>query len=498
MEYLIGIDIGTTNIKVILFDETGRQISAAQEKSPLQLLKNNGGIFDAEKVWNICAGLLKDLLDKCAFCGKGDVASKIAGLAVSGMGEAGVPMDAEGNSLYPVIAWFDARTESYPSWWDETFGEKRLFEITNLKSQHIFTVNKLLWLKEHEKECFSKIKRWDCMPDYIAYRLTGRSVMDYTIATRTMMLDVHQKCWSEEILNHCGISKDILPELVPSGSLIGRITKEAFHKCGLLPGTPVYAGGHDHICGALAAGVISPHVLLDSSGTCEEVLVSMDSIAATEMLSRKGFNAGFHVAQGRTYISGGIPASGASVDWFLREFPCPDTASAHVAPSIDGPLFLPHLRGGSSPQRDKSSMGAFVGLRAQHQWSDLMQAVYEGVAFELKLSAEQLLGTTPPSRMITIGGGSKNDIWLQIKADVMNTVIEVPEVQESTALGAALLAGIGVGIYRDADDAVAKTFRVGKRILPCAETQKIYQKKWPIYRRLYTALHEVNEMMDAQ
>ncbi|MCI9120526.1 MAG: hypothetical protein HFG00_03225 [Oscillibacter sp.] len=494
MRYLLGLDLGTTHVKALLFDETGRTAGEARAPSPLTLLEAGGGIFDAEALWQICCQLLQRLAGAHEACGTGGV----SGIAVTGMGEAGVPMDGDGRVLYPVIAWFDPRTEGCPDWWGRTFGSERLFEITNLKNRHIFTANKLLWLKEQEPAVFKRMKRWNCLPDFIACRLTGRSAMDYSIASRTMLLDVRTKAWSEEVLAHGGIPRDILPELVPPGTKIGEVTPAAAAQCGLKAGTPVFAGGHDHICGALAAGVVAPGVALDSSGTCEEVLVSVDSMQDTRSLSRAGFHAGFHVAPGKCYTAGGIPASGASVDWFKRTLFPASGGSGGSRPGANGLLFLPHLRGSSSPQRDQMSKGALAGIQPHHTWGDFMQAVYEGVAFELRLTMEALSGGSCPKRVVAIGGGTMDSRWLQIKADVLGVKIEVPAVRECTALGAALLAGIGAGVYKDAGEAVEKTFRLGKTAVPQQETKALYDRLYAVYRTLGNALYPVNQDLERQ
>lgn len=493
LRYLIGVDIGTTNIKALLFDETGRAAGEARTPSPVSLLDTGGGVYDADEIWSVCCHLIRSLGAGREVRGSGGIREEIAGIAITGMGEAGVPMDGDGRVLYPAVAWFDPRTEACPAWWEETFGGGRMFAITNLKNQHIFTVNKLLWLKEHEPGVFARMRRWNCMPDFIGYRLTGRSAMDYSIASRTMMLDTRARTWSDEILNHAGIPRDILPEAVPSGTRIGEVTAAAAELCGLKAGTPVFAGGHDHICGALAASVISPGTVLDSSGTCEEVLVSVDSLEDTLALGQAGFNTGFHAAPGRFYVSGGVPASGASVDWFKREF---EGASSGGVPGARGLLFLPHLRGSSSPQRDKLSKGAFLGIQSHHTRTDFMQAVYEGVAFELRLLADQLLGGKKPERVVSIGGGTMDARWLQIKADVLGVEIEVPSVQECTALGAALLAGVGAGIYKNAEEAVARTFRAGKTVVPRREANALYNQLYPSYRTLCETLYPINKALE--
>lgn len=485
LQYLIGVDVGTTNLKALAFDTSGVPRANASASTPTQPLPNGGAQYDTDELW----GLIASLLRKLAAALPGGTCS---GLAVTGMGEAGVPLDADGGALYPAIAWFDPRTAAISGEWARRAGAERLLHITGLRAQHIFTVNKLLWLRAHEPEVFSHMSHWHCLPDFIAYRLTGVSVMDRSIASRTMLLDQARGDWSDELLTLAGIPRRLLPAVADSGAPCGRVTREAAALTGLPEGLPVFTGGHDHICGALACGVFSPQVVLDSSGTCEEVLVPLGSFAEAAPLGCAGFNVGCHTAPGMFYAAGGIPASGASVDWYTRQFP----ASGGSVPGADGLLFLPHLRGGSSPARSPASKGAFVGLRASHSPDDLAQAVYEGVAFEMRRCMERLLNGAPPARVLSIGGGTKNARWLQIKADVLGVPIEVPAVQEASALGAALLAGVGAGVFRDVRDAVSKTYCVGTQVRPASDATAVYNRLYPLYETLEPVLHDLNAALE--
>lgn len=493
MQYLIGIDLGTTNIKALLFDHSGQQIAEARKPTPTVILPGGGAEYLPDIIWNTVSTLLRSIVNDGLNARGADLPQKIAGLAITGMGEAGVPLDADGSALYPAIAWFDPRTEPYIEWWRQTFGDDRMFAITNLLNQHIFTANKLLWLREHRPDVFEKTARWHCMPDFIAFRLTGCSAMDFSIASRTMLFDAHKRAWSPDLMQHAGIPISMLPPPVPSGTLVGGVTAQAADQTGLLPGTPVFAGGHDHICGALAGGIIEPNVVLDSSGTCEEVLVCLDRLDEIVPLGQAGFNVGYHTACGKFYASGGIPASGASVDWFAREFPCDQNATSE--PGAHGLLFLPHLRGSSSPERDPVSRGAFLGIRAEHTRADFQQAVYEGVAYELRMCAERLLGKRP-SRVVSIGGGTKNKAWLRVKSDLLGVPIEVPDVQEATALGAALLAGIGAGLYVDEADALRQTYRIGQRVEPDSSTRACYDAGFQAFKQLYPLLRPLNAQLE--
>ena len=493
MKYIIGIDIGTTNIKVIFFDDAGHIAAEMGTPSPTGIDGDGKTVYDPLKIWRTVCVLLKHNSNVITAEYGSQALQQICGIAVTGMGEAGVPLDAEGNELYPIIPWYDTRTLPYVDLWRESLGDDRLFAITGLKNQHIFTANKLRWLKDQEPEVFAKMRRWHCVPDYIGYKLTNCSAIDRSLASRTMLLNMSKGQWSESMLKAAGLSVDIMPPIVRSGTRIGELTSHASEQCGIPAGTPVFSGGHDHICGALADGIFGAGQVLDSSGTAEEVLVSTDLSEDIFRLGRKGFNVGYHVASNHYYIAGGIPASGASVDWFHREF-SPLEAGGSL-PGANGILFLPHLRGSSSPSRDQISRGAFLGVSAAASKSDFLQAVYEGICFEARHLMEQILENKAPKRIVSIGGGTKNKAWLQVKADVFGLPVEVPEIRESTAFGAALLAGIGAGLYHDEQDAFSRTYRVGLRVEPNLAAHSVYKNTYPIFRELYESLLPLNEKL---
>lgn len=493
MQYLIGIDAGTTNQKAILFNEQGTVICQAIRPSPLTAFPDGTAVYEADAVWGQICAILREIT---AQAGK-EVLPHIAGVAVTGMAEAGVPLSGKGDALYPFIAWYDPRTIPYAGWWKERFSPERITEITGLKVQHIFSVNKLMWLRDQEPAIFQRMNRWACMEDYIAWKLTGVLKMDYSIGSRTMMMDLQKKVWSRQIMEAAGLNPDLMPELVPSGTKVGSVTAEAAHCTGLLEGTPVFAGGHDHVCGALACGILRKDAVLDSSGTAEEILAASSDPVQVGKLGMEGYNVGHHVASGLYYMAGGIPASGASVDWFSRQFPSGDR-EALKKPGANGLLFLPHLRGSSSPTRNPASSGAFLGIRHYHTHADFSQAVYEGLCYEFRLALQQLTQGQQPEKIVAIGGGTKNRHWIQVKANVTGLPIEIPAIQESTALGAALLAGIGAGMYASAEDAAARVYRVGETVLPNLAFQMEYDRQFAVFSDLYDVLLPLNERLNCK
>ena len=479
MDYLIGIDMGTTNTKAICFDAEGRAV--ASQSAPTRTLDTDEGIrYRAADLWPNVARLLTALTAKLSETEGADAPKRIGGISVSGMGEAGIPLDAKGAPLCDVIPWFDSCTRAISASWEYTLGFETLERITELKPQHIFTANKLLYLKQKYPEILRHMVRWHCVPDYISFCLTGCSAMDYSLATRTMMMDQQKKCWSWEILMKMSLSSDVLPRLVPSGAKIGTVTEKAASETGLLQGTPVFAGGHDHICGAFAIGASTESVAMDSCGTSEEILLGTSRYDTVKKCGSLGFNVGAHAAADRYYIAGGMPASGLSIDWYRTRFHSGSYQGSVTG--ANGVLFYPYLRGSSSPARNPEIPAVFRNLCDTTTAEDCMQAVYEGLAYEARMILEQIKTEQALRKIIAIGGGARNHYWMQIKANVYNLPIELPSVSESTALGAAILAGIGCGMYEDAPDAHQHTYRVSETILPDAESSELYKVLYQLYQ----------------
>ncbi len=489
MQYLIGVDAGSTNTKVIIFDENGRETCSAQAHTPVRAEDGHYFLYD-EEYSALMLSLIKEAVHKLPGGAKpGD----IAGVAFTGMAESGFALDAHGRSVYPLTLWYDQCTRGMEKEFSDVIGTERLIGILGQLPQYNFSANKIVWLEGEYPEEYSRMKKWLCVPDYFAYRLTANMGMNYSTACRTQLFDINTSDWSDELLGYAGIERSMLPPVMPSHALVGRVTREASALCGLKEGTPVFAGGHDHICGAFAAGALEDGALADSSGTAEALVAAFTDRSDTVSAARKGFNVGTHVVPGLYYMLGSVPSSGRTVDWYKSTFPSPGGEGASRA-GANGIMFLPHLSGGSSPKREVFSRGAFACITASHTHADFMQSVYEGLCYELRKTAEAMVGT--PTCIVTMGGGSKNSVWMQTKANIFNMDITVPDDSECTAKGAALLAGLGAGLFSSPADAVKRTFRTGAVYSP-QPVSFDYEKGYESYKRLSEALREY-DMSEAQ
>ncbi len=491
---LVGIDMGSTSIKAVAYEPNGKAVARASMPSAIHYPQPGWAYYDPDELWSQAVQVLREVTAAV------DDPRRIRGLAVASVGEAGVPLDEHGEPTYHFIAWFDQRTLKQQSFFERTIGEDRCFEITGLSIAPIFSLNKLLWIKENQPEAWSRTRRWLHVADFIAYRLSGGQATDWSLASRTMAFDIRKREWNDEMLDVAGIDREIFAEAVPSGAAVGRVSAESARATGLPEGATVAAGGQDHVCGAFAAGVTKPGTVLDSLGTAEAIFVAVDQPLSDPNLGRQGYSQGAHVAAGHYYVYGGVYTSGASINWWkdiLREDHDAMIAEAAAAPAGSlGVGFLPHLRMGNPPHMDARSRGSFVGLTADVQRGTLTRAVFEGLAYEAKATLEPLLkfaSLVSTGDITMIGGGTRNELLTKIKASVFDARINLVDLEEATSLGAAILGGLGAGVYRDVAEALETVQSTARVVAPTRADVPIYETYYrDVFLKLYDALRDVN------
>ncbi|NMB47177.1 MAG: hypothetical protein GX998_12335 [Firmicutes bacterium] len=504
MGYLLGLDIGTTHLKAGIFTEQGEPVIVKLASTPVLNLGAGRAIYDPGQLWVKVSGLLREVTSQL------EPGTQILSVAIASMGEAGLLLDTDGEPLTPIIAWFDSRGKDVIDKWAHCFGVERTLSITGLIPDYIYSLMKLLWLNQHEPELVSGAHKWLCMMDYIIYKLTGEFATDYSIASRTMLFDITLRAWSPEIAEFANLDIELLPRAYPGGTVVGQVTEVASYSTGLEKGIPVCTGGHDHICGAFAVGVFEPGNALDSLGTAESLVAAYKDIPTLKPQVVKGFGIGCHVVRNAYYLLGSINASGLSVDWFKDEFGSMLQSSAakkgvsiyevlleearQSPPGTKGLMFVPHMRGAGPPNPDPHSRGAFVGIRDYHERKDFLRAILEGLSCEFALAlreSEDALGLAV-SKIQAIGGGTKNQLWMEIKAAMLDKPIEIPAVQESTLLGAALLGGLGAGVYRDAHEALSETYRVLHTYEPEQRLVRQYADIYEAYCQIMPLVREIS------
>jgi xylulokinase len=492
---LVGADVGTTNVKVVAFDASGQVVAHASTPTPTHYPRPGRAHYDPEELWQVFATTLRKVT------GQLNDTSRVASIAIASMGEAAVPLDAEGRPTHEIIAWFDGRAQPQAERLNRTFGRDHLFSVTGLSLQPIFGLCKLLWLKENEPEAFDRAASWLNVADYVAFRLSGVAATDYSLASRTLALDLSRLQWAEDLLREVDVPPELFAPLRQSGSSLGPVSPEAAEATGLPQNTQVAVGGHDHVCGALATGVTEPGTMLNSLGTAEAIFLPLERPLTDPEVGHQGYTQGAHVA-GEYYVFGGQYTSGASVEWFRgslgdkADYETLIAEAEKVPPGSLGVFFLPHLRLANPPYDDPRSRGAFVGLSTDVTRGVLFRAVLEGLAFDSRNSLQPLLTHSNVEKLraiYAIGGGTQNRLLMRIKATVLDRTVTVVGVDEATSLGAAILGGVGAGVYADFPSALKELRYDETPVEPVSDQVRLYNELFrQVYRQLYPSLRAVH------
>ena len=509
MPYLIGIDLGSTSLKAVVYDLAGKVAAKASrptERHNPYADHPDWAIWKPEQIWGGVCEALREAV------GKLDDPGEIRAVAVTGMGMDGVPIDAEGHWLYPFISWHCPRTAPQQQWWMEHVGPERQFGITGNPVWAINTALRLLWMREHEPAVLDKADKWLLIEDFVNFMLTGVKATDYSMASNTLLLDQRTRTYSDELLEVSGIDRGLLCDPQPSGTPIGEVHAKAAEATGLPKGTPVVLGGHDFLCGCLPVGAFKPGVVLDVAGTWEIVVAALEQPVLTEEVRKMGWWVDSHVARD-TWAAMGSAVAAEMLEWFRDQYGFEERQKAQAAggtdwghlmaaaagspPGANGVMFLPHMSGATIPAPDPSSMGAFVGLRNIVTKADMLRAVVEGLNYQflqILQGVEAGLGVQP-DQFVTVGGGAQNAFWMQNKADMVGKAFETPEIDEATPLGAAILAGIGVGLYQDEQDAFQQVYRPGRVYEPDAHLTARYAEGFETFQQIYPALKPLHQRL---
>jgi len=487
MGYLLGLDIGTTTIKAGLYDpQTGQLARLTSQPTPVEHPSPPLSQHDPDILWQAICRCLREISSD----------HSIDALAISSFAEAGLPLDSQGKPLYPIIAWYDPRTAPQAEWWQKQLSMEELYLITGQRLSPSFGVNKYLWIKEHHPQVIADMAKWASCSDYILFRLTGKLVTDYTQASRTMLFDQKSLSWSEKMLGLAGIRVDQLPLIQCGGTIAGAVTDKAAKETGLPSGLPCVLGGHDHLCASLTAGGIQPGIAIDSMGTSQSTLVVVDHFLSDLAVVQNGFVCYAHVIPNAYILKAGIHAAGGAIEWladllsgskdsdgeidFLK---LEKEATIGVAKTI-GPLWLPHFNGSGTPEVDWNSRAALLGVRMEHTRGDILRGLWESQAFWLKHNFEEIrrLSGQKIENVILLGGATRIKLLSRLKSSILNIPALLPTLSESAITGAALLAGIGVGVINNPQDAVNSLKMEMERIDPDPVLYEWYQ---PIYENLY-------------
>jgi sugar (pentulose or hexulose) kinase len=449
---LLALDIGTTHCKAGVFDLQGRTLYIAKRNTQTQQPKGYAITFDPAALWQNVSEVISEVTQAAQ--------SRVLAVGITSMAESGLIVDrATGEVRSPMLPWFDTSTQPQAERIAAADDALAYFQKTGVQMRFKCSPAKLLWLKEYHPDVFEGTSSpiWLGAADFIAYRLTGATAIDYSLAGRTGAFDINTKQWDAPWLERWDLDAALFPQAVPSGSPVGESLPE-WESIGIPAGTPVAISGHDHLCAAFGAGAVNTETIFDSMGTAEVLVGSFEERRLTEADFASGLSSGCHVTPGCMYWFGSMSTSGGSIEWirqlFNREAMSYDEFMGlltQAKPAPTGILFIPHLLGGGAPNSDSRMRGAWIGLKRQHSRADLAKAVLEGTAYETEImrrAGEAMTGQ--PIQMLTAaGGGTRNPVWMQVKADVCGCPIWVFEEPEAALVGAARAAAEGNGIPCD-------------------------------------------------
>ncbi|NLF02560.1 MAG: xylulokinase [Anaerolineales bacterium] len=491
MPYLMGIDTATSGVKALLIDAAGDVVGTANTELPLSTPRPLWSEQDPADWWSGAVNSIRTVL-----LDTGVASSEVVAVGLTGQMHGLTLLDAAGEVLRPAILWNDQRTGAQCDEIRARVGRQRLIEITGNDALTGFTAPKILWVREHEPEVYARAAHMLLPKDYVRYRLTGVYATDRAGAAGTLLVDIHTRDWSPEILAALDIPAEWLPPTHEGPQVTSYVSDEAARLTGLAAGTPVVGGGGDQAAQATGVGAVEPGIVALTLGTSGVVFAP----TAEPFVEPEGrLHAFCHALPGHWHLMGVMLSAAGSLRWYRDAF-APGMSyddllgpAAAVAPGCEGLLFLPYLTGERTPHPDPLARGAFVGLTVRHSMAHMTRAVLEGVAFGLRDSFELIkgagLGTIRQVRVS--GGGARSALWRQILADVFDAELVTVNTTEGAAYGAALLAGVGAGVWPDVKSACAATVRVTGSAEPQPGVVTRYAEVYPQYRRLYPALKDI-------
>ena len=497
MRYLIGIDVGTTGAKTILIDEQGNLIASSLIEYPLHTPKPKWAEQDPADWWHGTVESIKNVLAESKV--KPD---DVSGLGLSGQMHGLVLIDKNHDVLRPAILWCDVRTTEQCHYITEKVGKELLVKSTCNPALEGFTAPKVIWVRDNEPEIYEKAYKMLLPKDYVRFLLTGEIASEVSDAAGTILFDVRNRKWSQEVLDRLEISSDLMPPCYESIDVCGRITPKVAEMTGLKAGTPVVGGGADNACTAVGNGIVVTGKTSASIGTSGTMLTPMDTPEVDPDLRAHTF---CHCVPDKWYIMGVMLSAGGALRWFrdtladkeielagqrgVDPYQIIDEEAAQVDPGCEGLVFLPYLIGERTPHGDANAKGVFFGLTLRHKKEHLVRSVMEGVTYGMRDSLEIIKNLGLDVGQITAtGGGGKSAFWRQMQADIYGAEVVTINIAEGPAFGAAIMAGVGAGVYNSIEEATDEIVEVTSSVQPIEDNRKIYEEYYQTYRSLYPAL----------
>lgn len=490
--YYIGVDLGTSAVKLILMKKDGTVANTVSREYPIYFPQPGWSEQNPEDWYENTALGVRQLID-------GFDASKVAGISFGGQMHGLVILDENDEVIRPAILWNDGRTAKECDYLNNTIGREKLADYTANIAFAGFTAPKLLWLKENEPDNFAKIKKIMLPKDYLAYKMTGVHCTDVSDASGMLMFDVKKRCWSEQMLKLCGVDESCMAKVYESFECVGSLTGKAASEMGLDASVKVIAGAGDNAAAAVGTGTVGEGKCNISLGTSGTVFISSDKFGVDENNALHSF---CH-ADGHYHLMGCMLSAASCNKWWMddilntKEYDREQEAITDDMLGNNRVFYLPYLMGERSPHNNPAARSTFTGMTMDTGRVDMTQAVLEGVAFAVRDSFEvaKSLGINITETKIC-GGGAKSRLWCRMIANILNIKVCVPMTEEGPALGAAMLAAVGTGAYRDVYEAAEKIVKTKETILPDKEIAGRYENKYRQFKKIYPALKPVFDEFD--
>lgn len=497
MAYLIGVDLGTSGTKTVIFDEAGTPLASKTVEYPLYQPQNGWAEQDPLDWWNASVEGMKAVIAK-----SGVKKEDIKGIGISGQMHGLVMLDRDGNVLRRSIIWCDQRTAKECEEITDKVGAKKLIDITANPALTGFTASKILWVRNNEPETYAKCAHILLPKDYVRYMLTGEFATEVSDASGMQLLDVPHRQWSDELLGKLGIDKALLAKVYESPEVTGKVTAKAADLCGLKEGTPVVGGAGDNAAAAVGTGTVVDGRAFTTIGTSGVVFAHTSKLSIDPAGRVHTFCC---AVPGAWHVMGVTQAAGLSLKWFRDNF-CNeeiltaagmgkdpyflmDKEAERIPIGCDKLLYLPYLMGERTPHLDPDCRGVFFGLSAMHTKQHLLRAVMEGVTYSQRDSMEVLRGMgVKTDTMLACGGGGSSPLWRQMLADVYGCPVTTVASKEGPALGVAILAGVGTGVWSSVPQACDAVIKTNPPQNPIAENSAEYEKFYKLYTQIYPAL----------
>jgi len=490
MAFLVGIDLGTQSVRCAVLSEDGELRAVARREYPILTPRVGWAEQEPQRWWSETCRAMRQAVEEA-----GVPPSEVAGVGLSGQMHGTVCLDREGNPVRPAIIWADGRSAREVEELTAQIGRERLARLAANPIAAGFMAATARWLLRHEKDTLWRSSVMVLPKDYIRLRLTRQIATDPSDAASTLLFDVANRRWSDEMVQLVGLEPGLLPRVVPSHEPCGTVTRHASRDTGIPVGTPVVAGGGDQPVSALGNGVIAPGALVVTVGTGGQLFSVLEAPSYDPQLRTHTF---CHVVPGRWFAMGAMLSAGLSLRWLRdnvfqgTDYEALGAAAAEVEPGAEGLLFLPYLLGERTPHMDADARGVFFGLALRHDHRHMVRAVMEGVAFALRDGLEVLRSLGVDARvLLAAGGGSRSALWRQILADVLGAPLAPTRTPEPAACGAAVLAGVGAGVFASLEEGASRLARKGEILQPNPANVERYDRLYAIYRELYPRLKEV-------